>query len=250
MNENKSFFDSHGHVHFYNKDPYYYLPILKEIEKKIPNRGISVLDVGCGNGSFIRALVMTDVPANIVGFDNSEAMLRMAKKDLKNTNAEIIMADGLNMPIRTDMVFDIVHIDSVLHHLIGKTRSQSRSLVVKMLNILAKKLSNEGSLIVEEVYYDSHIIPSITSFIVFYSLKLLNFLKIDISKKVPEVNLGLEVNFFNRSSLKNLLENYGNVKSVYSKTYGLSRPHRLMLAKDIGHISYVVESIGQKFTQS
>ena len=64
MNDNKSFFDSHGHIHL---DPYYYLPILKEIEKKIPNRRIRVLDVGCGNGSFVRALAMTDVAANIVG---------------------------------------------------------------------------------------------------------------------------------------------------------------------------------------
>ena len=90
--------------------------------------------------------------------------------------------------------------------MIGPTKGKSLNLVAKLLRILRRRLSDNGILIIQEVYYDSYIIPSLTSRLLFYMLKLLNFLNLDISAFIKEFQLGLEVNFMHTSEIKNVLE--------------------------------------------
>jgi hypothetical protein len=48
--------------------------------------------------------------------------------------------------------------------------------------VVSSMLSEKGVLLVDEWYYESYVVPFITSSIVFYSLKLINLLNIDMGK--------------------------------------------------------------------
>src|SRR5215469_2798269 len=110
-----------------------------------------------------------------------------------------------------------------------------------MLDLLVSMLFVNGILIVEEYYYDSYIIPHITSSIVFYGLKLLKFLRLDISKIMTDCKPGLEVNFFYEKQLCDALKHYGTVQRIKKRPDKLSKLQRVFLAKDIGHVSYILK---------
>ena len=55
------------------------------------------------------------------------------------------LADGFKIPIKCNIRFNVIHMDSVLHHhLIGRTRGKSISLIEKMLRLLIDKLDEDG----------------------------------------------------------------------------------------------------------
>ncbi|MDQ6865575.1 MAG: hypothetical protein M3044_17325 [Thermoproteota archaeon] len=102
------------------------------------------------------------------------------------------MCDGLKKPLKPEVKFDIIDVDSVLHHLIGRIRTESVRLIHLFCKQLKDRLSENGSLVVE-VY-------------VFYGMKLLNFLRLDVSKLVGDLLPGLEVNFLHHKQIEELLE--------------------------------------------
>lgn len=247
MKGNKWYFDMHGHHHAYDKNPDFYSPIINNIRKNtFHNNGkVRVFDLGCGNGSFIRAMIRAGISADYVGSDISQVMINMASKDLVSQGVGLFVSDGFKLPLQPKTTFDIIHIDSVLHHLIENTRSKSWLLSIKMLDLLVSMLSVNGILIVEEMYYDSYIIPHITSSTVFYGLKILNFLGLDISKIMADCKPGLEVNFFYEKKLYDMLRHYGTVQRMKKRPDKLSKLQRVFFAKDIGHVSYIITSRAQ-----
>jgi SAM-dependent methyltransferase len=203
-NRLKSYFESHSHN--YSKPPEFYSVVVNQIKNAVEdNSNARLLDVGCGDGNFIKALVKEGIKMQYFAMDMSFAMIRKAKENLMDCNAELLIADGFNIPSRQNIKFDVIHIDSVLHHLIGKTRAKSIALVKQMVELLVDRLSNNGILIVEEWYYVSYIFPKLTSFIVFYGLKFINYLKLDLSSYTKEIKPGLEVNFLHPEELSKIL---------------------------------------------
>jgi hypothetical protein len=74
------------------------------------------------------------------------------------------VADGFNLPISTETKFDLIHLDSVLHHLIGRNRNQSLSLVKRLLALVEEKLTEDGVMVIDEMYCESsciipHLLP-------------------------------------------------------------------------------------------
>ncbi|MDQ6866399.1 MAG: class I SAM-dependent methyltransferase, partial [Thermoproteota archaeon] len=187
--------------------------------------------------------------ADFIGFDVSTNMIKMAKNSVGCSEVQLLAADGSNMPLRPEAKFDLIHIDSVLHHLIGKTRAESVHLIDSFCKQLRGRLSENGSLIVEEVYYASYLFPQITSFMIFYGLKLLNFLHLDVSKIVGELLPGLEVNFLHHKQIEELLEQYGTIQLIKQTPWQVPKLYRLFLLKNLGHISYVVTALPQIPTQ-
>jgi hypothetical protein len=79
-----------------------------------------------------------------------------------------------------------------------------------MIELMVSKLSDNGIIIVEEWYYLSYLILQFTTFVVFYGLKLINWLNLDLNY-TKEIMPGLEVNFLHPKQLLKILGHYGFV---------------------------------------
>jgi SAM-dependent methyltransferase len=240
MSKIKSYFDNHATLHAYHNDPSFYLSLISHIKKIESGSRIKILDVGCGDGGFIKSTIMTGIDAVFVGTDVSHSMINMAKNNLDCSKVELFIADGFKLPIKSEIKFDLIHISSVLHHLIGNTRSQSMFLINRMLDLLIDRLSENGVLAIDELHYVSHIIPNITSSVIFYGLKLLNFLHLDLSRIRIEFQPGLEVNFLYDKKLEKLLERYGKVNLIKKEMWKMPNFYKFFLLKEFGSISYIV----------
>lgn len=73
----------------------------------------SVLDLGCGDGLNINLLKKMDVE-EVVGVDISKKLLKMAQKN--NPMTKFYLGSAESLPFKEN-TFDVVLIDSVLHHL-------------------------------------------------------------------------------------------------------------------------------------
>jgi predicted TPR repeat methyltransferase len=139
-------------------------------------------------------MLATGISALFLGFDISINMLKTAKKSVENSKVELVATDAFKMPLRQEARFDLIHIDSVLHHLVGSTRNKSMQLATLFCSQLMDQLSADGRIVVEEIYYVSHLFPTISSRLIFYGLKLLNLLHIFIEclKNNPDIVVTLD----------------------------------------------------------
>jgi hypothetical protein len=187
-------------------------------------------------------MLATGISALFLGFDISINMLKTAKKSVENSKVELVAADAFKMPLRQEARFDLIHIDSVLHYLVGSTRNKSIQLATLFCSQLMDQLSADGRIVVEQIYYVSHLFPTISSRLIFYGLKLLNLLHIDASKIMNEFNPGLEVNFLGDKKIERLLRNYLTVYLINKTPWPRSKLYRLLFLKDLGHITYMLTS--------
>ena len=133
-----------------------------------------------------------------------------------------------------------MHLDSVLEYLTGCTRGKIKRHTEKMLTSLTDKLEDYVIFLVQEVYYNSYIISKFTSFVVFYGLKLINLLNLDIGRFMTEIKPGLEVNFLHEKQLTNILNQYGSVHLLEKQPWGRRILYKLFLLKEWGHIAIYV----------
>jgi SAM-dependent methyltransferase len=242
MAEVKSYFDMHIHDDAYHKGSDFYLSLIENLKKQFKlDKKIKILDIGCGDGNFIKDMIKSNIDADFIGIDISLNMIDLAKDNIKcHSRVQLINADGFNLPLKSDHRFDIIHMDCVLHHLIGKTRSNSIGLCSQLLHMLTSRLSENGILIIEEWNYTSYFIPQLTSAIIFYGLKLLNFLHLSITKIISEIKPGLEVNFFHEKEIKKLLTSNGiSIVIEKSTRWSIPRLYRCFLLKDLQFVYYM-----------
>lgn len=235
----KTYFDVHSHYSAYRKDPNYYLPLINFLKTDQSNQRIRVLDVGCGDGSFIKAMMMSGIDGDYAGIDISNKMISTAKQNI-GQGVGLIVSDGLNLPFVEGIRFELIHLDSVLHHIIRTTRAKSFRAAAELFEVLNKRRSQSGVILVEEMYFDSYMIPHISASIIFYILKVLNTLRLDVSRIHNEIKLDLEVNFYSDEQLREFLSKYGTVRLIKKETSRLSKLQRLFLLRDRGHVSYMV----------
>lgn len=97
----------------------------------------NVLDVGCGTGKFAKYAAEQYPHAQIMGIDESQAMIRLASRGNKNNRLAFSVADivGFQQPRR----FDVIVMKQVLHHIRNK---------IPALRASRKMLSDGGKLLV------------------------------------------------------------------------------------------------------
>ena len=219
-----------------------YNMVIELIKANYVKGGQRFLDLGCGDGTLIKSANSLVVDFQILGTDVSYEMIKMARDNLRGINVDLIVCDGFNLPIKNEIKFDFIHSAYVLHHLIGPTKGKSLDLVSKLLRILAQRLSDNGILIVHEVYYDSYMIPSITSLLIFYMLKFFKSINLDVSPFIKEFQLGLEVNFMHTAEMKRLLEELGGkVQMVGKDPWDIPTFRRILLLKEQGSVTFTYE---------
>lgn len=109
-------FDLWAKFHQIFSIPFYFLS--KEIAKIVnPDRGTSLLDVGCGWGLLLKELHNMGRELKLYGIDISPKMVRVAKLRLKNTNnIEILEGSADKLPYKNDSFEYITCILSFHHH--------------------------------------------------------------------------------------------------------------------------------------
>lgn len=84
-----------------------------------------LLDAGCGNGKYIKYLTeILKFDGTILGVDNSENLLNIAKNNTKSyQNIQFMLGNLLNLKLESDY-FDTIISIAVLHHFSTKNRRQ------------------------------------------------------------------------------------------------------------------------------
>ena len=237
----KSYFEHHTHD-YANRHTHFYPLIAKYLKNIVITRGhrLKLLDLGCGDGGFVKAMLEANVKIDYFATDMSFGMMKLAKENFTDYNVGLFVADGFNIPVKDDIKFDIIHLDSVLHHLVDKTRGKSVDRVKRMIESLVSKLSDGGIIIIEEWHLVSHIIPTFTAFLIFYGLKLINLLGIDLSF-TREIRLGLEVNFLDQQQLSQILARHGEVYLFDKVKVEFPSTYRAFMLREKDHSTFILK---------
>jgi trans-aconitate 2-methyltransferase len=89
-----------------------------------------IIDIGCGPGNSTQVLVQRWPHSNIIGIDNSPAMIEKAKKDYPHQNWEILDAGKDKFPDTYDIIFSNATIQWIPDH---------EALINKLFSCLNKK---------------------------------------------------------------------------------------------------------------
>ncbi len=100
--------------------------------------GANVLDAGCGNGRLLEGFKNKKV--NYLGFDNSQNLLNLAKKNYPEN--EFKQIDLFNIEEIDNDKYDYIFLIAVILHIPGRKNR------LKVVKDLAKKLKKNGTLVI------------------------------------------------------------------------------------------------------
>lgn len=169
-------------------------------------RHVKVLDIGCGKGNFLKQAKETCPYAHLFGIDISIGMLAQAFNI-----TSFICSSALLMPFKKE-TFDIVHIDALLHHLIGAKRHECNLQASKAISEAVSVLRVGGYLLIAEPIYE----PEFVGFMIFYLKKIIAF----ITKNKRVKGLGAPVvSFHTEENVLKLLSKHLHIKSCTFKAW-------------------------------
>lgn len=154
-----------------------------------------LLEIGCGSR-------LTYAPRNgeACGIDISLEMARHFTKN--NPFVHMVLADAKLLPFQNGS-FDIVVMNTVLHHLVGGTPRKSMHNATYALNEVKRILRHSGELLILELVSRSFIF----SLIMFYTTLLCAKLGIDID--LFDIHSGVVTFFFTNDALKHISSKAG-----------------------------------------
>ncbi len=119
---------------------------IKKIIRKYQNKSKTLLDVGCGTGSYSK--LMTELKLNVTGIDKSKSMLKIARsKYKKNKNLVFKKSNILKMNLKKK--YDVV---SALFHILSYQTTDKK--INKFFKNSEKHLNTNGILIFDFWYED------------------------------------------------------------------------------------------------
>ncbi len=192
-----------------------------------------VVDIGGGSGLFASALISQNPALDISIIDPSEELLRkVAVSGIKK------IIGSLPNEIDTSSTYDFVHIKEVLHHIPGSTIAECKHNVADSLKTLNRIMDDEGYLLIHDLYYESLIYPELTRDLIYHLLHVQD--KVGIRLPSPELLLGLEVCFFTRSELKQMITDSGFIIEEYHEyPWTWHTKAKLMMIRNWGRMLFV-----------
>ena len=163
---------------------------------------LNVLDIGGGSGSFVDMLIKHMPNIHVTVLDNSEYLLNQNKKS-KNKHIVLGSADKIEELFPTQK-FDLITINWVLHHLVGKSRKDTIKTIKTVLLQAKGLLTEKGKIAIFENVMNG-------SFFDTYPNRLIYFLT---SGNIPLLTPFIRKHYFNTAGVgvffmsHNMLENY------------------------------------------
>lgn len=136
--------------------------------------GGSLVDVGCGTGNTLKFLGEQTAIDELVGIDVSPRCLELTRE---RAHCETHLGSILDPEIAGRFAgrFDYAVVAAVLHHLIGRSRKESRRFAARAVEHSLSMLKPDGHLIVlEPIFY-----PSLAMDALFYAKKAITRLTSD-----------------------------------------------------------------------
>jgi glycosyltransferase involved in cell wall biosynthesis/SAM-dependent methyltransferase len=123
--------------------------------------GSSLIDLGCGTGNTLEHLQASTPPAIVAGLDVSARCLERTRQRLGCATYQGSIYDPGIVDAIEDR-FDFALLSAVLHHLIGRTRTESRRYARLALQNAARLLRPGGHLlVVEPIFYPSRAMDAV-----------------------------------------------------------------------------------------
>lgn len=128
--------------------------------------GTRVLDIGCGSGVFASAVGELFESVSILGTDITRDMYAEQTADV-----ELLLSDAQKLPFESDS-FQLIHLDAVLHHIVGESRSESKEKAKQTFSELFRILEPGGHILITERIQRARIVSDeVLSSGIFYGLK-------------------------------------------------------------------------------
>ena len=167
-------------------------------------RNGSLLDIGGGSGFFSILSKNCFPELEITIVDPSIELLNMIdQKDVRKIIGKL--PDQLNLEKSCN--FDFIHMGYVLHHIIGNSIGESRKKAKESLLTIKSIMNKNSYFSLDEIFYESYILPTYSKNLIFYTLRLQNLLQLKIPSR--EFLLDLSVNFYTRAEIYRLLDECG-----------------------------------------
>jgi ubiquinone/menaquinone biosynthesis C-methylase UbiE len=238
MDHEITFFDENSDFYSQSVLPfdYYFINFIK-------NHGrdeAKLLDIGGGNGNFSNLITENCPDINVTILDPSKKLL----SEIENPKITKIIGE-LPDEIPLNGTFDYIHIKEVLHHITGKTVSESNMLLKESLMCVNDLLDKNGFLFIHEDFYEGYVIKKMPSYLIFYLLKIQNMLKVELP--VKEFILGLKVYFYSRKELKKTLKECGfEIVDIKLDYWSNTTKKKIMLLKEWGRVLIIAKKSRNK----
>ena len=162
---------------------------------------------------------------------NCEIVPEVYKKQV-NKDINLIGGNALNLPFKSNS-FDYVIIKNLLHHLVGRTRRESKDNARRAVKELKRVTKDGGHIIILDQYNRHEFFSSIIFYLtLFFSILGISFKSFGLGKNVI-------VSFLTPDGIRKFLTRAGDVEIVFDRENRLDVSKKLkytLLMSDIGRL--------------
>ncbi len=198
---------------------------------------LRMLDIGCGGGQFLDLFLNAFPNATAFGVDLSDGMLR---ENAPSNRKRLLQGDALHIPADIGQ-FDVVNVDTLMHHLICGSYSETLAQIRRFLQGLHRFLKPGGIVMVREIYHEYRAIETLGSRIVFElsTLQLPQFTERALKWiGIQSANAG--VCFLTRRQWRAVFDEAGFTVRAFQDKPWQPPPHRRYGFKASGDLFYIL----------
>jgi len=229
--------------YFDNNTPNYTADRYREILNFVNQEGkenASLIDVGCGDGTVLKAFKDETEIVQLTGMDIAENYLKLTQEKVgcQTFQGSILDSDLIQ---KIDKKFDYVVVGAILHHLIGDSRDESMNLAKQALKNAFELLSPNGYLIISEPTYSPKEsmdkVFNIKNFITKFTSDRVNILGYDNNIGAPVVS------YYDKNIITEMMKEYTDKEPIFEryKSHSLSLSLRMVGVKETGALLLIYQ---------
>jgi len=228
-------------VNFYSKlSPQYFDYYFLNSIKTLQDQNLNLLDIGGGSGTFVKLIANHCPNISLTVLDPSEKMLSQIDDTRINTVKGKI-PDQVDQ-VLLDSKFHLIHVKEVFHHVTGSSIRSSKELLRESLCTIKEYLTDDGLVLIHELFYESYLIPTLSRNLIFYSLALQSKLRIKIPAR--QFLMDLRVCFYTRSEFRSMLGECGfEIVDYYEANWANDINKKILFLKNWGVMLFIVKKL-------